>query len=201
MNGRGKGVRSHSRASGTLYASRPAQGPKCGGKRTSAPGARSATFHGIVRLNGLEPQQVRQELERKWGGAKQVDVAPFEPEKDEKANIGDIINYALKHQCRTHLGAAEERWPDEWIAEYFAFLHEWSRGFQKLKVSVGRQRKCDVGVEIDGDVVAVVHDQLVEGEHGSDEVGVDPLPFSCSFSVFDNYYCCDREKYVWNKLE
>jgi len=146
------------------------------------------TFHGIVRLNGLEPQQIRQELERKWGGAKRVDVAPFAPEKTERANLGDIINYALKHQCRTHLGAAEERWPDEWIAEYFAFLHEWSRGFQKLKVSVGRQRMCGVGIEADGGLGVVVHDQLVDSEHDVDELDVDPLPFSCSFSVFDNYY-------------
>lgn len=135
-------------------------------------------------------------MERRQAGR----CRPVRAGKDEEDNIGHIVNYALKHQCRTHLGAAEERWPDEWIAEYFAFLHEWSRGFQKLKVSVGRQRKCDVGAEVDRVDGDVIHD-LVDDEYDGEEVDVDPLPFSCSFSVFDNYYYCDREKYVWNKLE
>jgi hypothetical protein len=49
------------------------------------------TAHGLVHLNGLEPQQIRDALQERWAGTKQVDVRPLYDHRTVSQNIGSIV--------------------------------------------------------------------------------------------------------------
>lgn len=134
------------------------------------------TVHGIVGLNGLEHQHVRQQLEERWSGHKQVDVARFFAHRSKEQNLRSTINYALKHECRVHLGNVEMEWGRGWAASYYGFLSTWSRGFQSLRISIspkgGRSSP----------------DHSLGTAIGPEDDEKEPLPFTCSFSSFGSYY-------------
>lgn len=96
------------------------------------------TCHGIIAHPGLPLERVRSQLERQWPGYRQTCLKPFDDQNSVVGNIGGVVNYALKNECRVHLGYVSEAWPTSWAADYYAYLHEWSRGFQSLRISVGR---------------------------------------------------------------
>jgi hypothetical protein len=133
-----------------------------------------ATVHGIVHLNGLEHQQLRYELECRWRAPKQVDVRPFFDHRTVAQNITSTINYALKHDCRIHLGRITDTWPVLWREEYYCFLQRWSRGFQSLRLSIG-PRKENIN-------------SITVFDCNTDSEQYDPMPFTYSNSIFDSYY-------------
>jgi hypothetical protein len=133
------------------------------------------TVHGIARLNGLEHQHVRQQLEERWSGHKQVDVARFFGDRSKEQNLRYTINYALKHECRVHLGNVEMEWGKGWAASYYGFLSTWSRGFQSLRISINPKGSKSLPLH-----QPVATDISADGE-------IEPLPFTCSYSIFPTY--------------
>jgi len=102
------------------------------------------TIHGIVKLNGFDPQRVSMELQSRWNYPKQVDVQRFYEHNSKEQNISNIINYSLKNECLSYLGRQVECWPNSWRATYYTFLHLWSRGFQSLRCSIGAKGKINI---------------------------------------------------------
>jgi hypothetical protein len=124
-------------------------------------------------------QEIGAELERRWPGHKRADIQPFWSGEDKSTNLRRTINYAMKNECRSHLGMVEERWPASWMAEYYSDLHEWSRGFQSTRFNVYASKKAEAEFTED----ALVDDDLVYSD-----VKIDPMPFMSTNSTFDIYY-------------
>ena len=134
------------------------------------------TVHGVIAHPDIDHQEVQAELDRRWPGTKRVDVRPFYGHQTEEQNLRYTINYALKHQCRTHLGNIIEPWPASWIAAYYSHLHQWSRGFQSMRISIGRSSK-------------ILTTQSVKNyTNVIDDNDREPLPFIYSNSIFDTHY-------------
>jgi hypothetical protein len=100
-------------------------------------------LHCIVRLApGLDASSVRSAFERQWPGEGRVDVSSFSEQKTVQLNIGDIVNYSLKHACTTEFyddktgSSTICEWRTTWQCEYFLWMHKWSRGFQSTRVSI-----------------------------------------------------------------
>lgn len=136
------------------------------------------TAHGLAHLNGLEPQQIRDALQERWAGTKQVDVRPLYDHRTVSQNVGSIVNYALKHECRVHLGGFSDRWPAHWVAEYYAYLHGWSRGFQSMRINIGQAAATKLPIPAMN---------IVEEEFRDEFEDIEPLPFACSYSIFPTY--------------
>lgn len=136
------------------------------------------TAHGIVAHPGIDHQEVRAELARRWSGHKRIDVSPFWPDAPKERNLSRTINYALKHECRTHLGRVTDRWPDTWRADYYSDLSEWSRGFQSTRFSVSSK-------------IAKITSPLADlrNVHSiTNPIEREPMPFIHSFSSFPITY-------------
>jgi len=132
------------------------------------------TCHGVVAHPGIDRQEVSAELERRWEGHKRVDVRGFDPKNTAPTNLRRTINYALKHECRSHLGAVSHPWPPHWLADYYGFLGEWSRGFQSTRVTIRS-----------------VKDKLnnnTKQDTSNEDTEREPMPFMYSDSIFDTYY-------------
>lgn len=136
------------------------------------------TVHGLVAHPGIDHQEVRAELARRWPGHKRVDVTPFWTDAPKQDNLRRTINYALKHECRTHLGRVTDRWPDAWRAEYYADLTEWSRGFQSTRFSISSKLEKHTSPLklISNDFDETVTDTI------------EPMPFTHTFSSFPITY-------------
>lgn len=136
------------------------------------------TAHGIVAHPGIDHQEVRAELIRRWPGHKRVDISPFWTDANKQDNLRRTINYALKHECRTHLGRVQDRWPDAWRAEYYADLTEWSRGFQSTRFSISRKL---------GKSISPL-DALTPDTSQRENTYRGPMPFIHTFSSFPITY-------------
>ncbi len=133
------------------------------------------TAHGVIACPGIDYQEVGEDFRQRWPGTKRVDVRPFYPHQTKEQNLGYTINYALKHECRTHLGHITEPWPVGWMAEYYSYLNRWSRGFQSTRISISSREIKSTNTLLSG----YNHPKLEERE---------PFPFTYSDSVFDTYY-------------
>jgi hypothetical protein len=104
------------------------------------------TIHAIVGLGGVDLGQARAELEKKWKGPHCVDLQPFYTTRTRDESIKTLVRYSLKHECKTALdgsefGSIKEEWHGDWMADYYSFLHQWSRGFHSLRISISRKKK------------------------------------------------------------
>lgn len=133
------------------------------------------TAHGIVHHPGVEIQEVRAEFERRWPGHKRAHLQAFWLDQPKDKNIRRTINYAMKHECRTHLGAVEERWPGAWMAQYYSDLSEWSRGFLSTRFSINAAK----------DKSSRTPDESYSGQR---ECALEPVPFTYTSSTLDTYY-------------
>lgn len=136
------------------------------------------TCHGIIAHPAIDSGQVQREFERRWTAPRAVMLKPFDQTNARAGNIGGVVNYALKHRCRTSLGAYHETWPIAWAADYYSYLHSWSRGFQSTRISVGRmtarpRRNC-------------AHE--CGNSPREDLQQNDPMPFVHEYSVFPISY-------------
>lgn len=100
-----------------------------------------ATFHAVVRHEWIDWQEVRSVLAGQWPRHAQVDVQPFHGHLSPAQNLGNCVNYAVKHQAVTTLGARAEPWPETWLAAYYTWLHEWSPSFKRLRILLRRNKK------------------------------------------------------------
>jgi len=134
------------------------------------------TAHGIVSHPGVDLQEVRAEFERRWPGHKRVDLRAFWDNQTKEKNLRGIINYSLKHECRTHLGLYSESWPMSWMTEYYSYLHGWSRGFYRMRSIVGRKTsKKDV--------------MLLADSYGNNkDEYIEPIPFIYTNRHSDIYF-------------
>jgi hypothetical protein len=139
-------------------------------------------LHGVIRIvPGLDLHTIRTAIENQWTGHRRVDVRPFSETKNMVTNLGDIINYSLKHECTTEYYAPETgevttvEWETRWLGEYYSWLYGWSRGFQSTRLLINPKNERWSGQSYDCD---------------PDEIYTDHLPIDCSFSVFpmDYYY-------------
>ncbi|ODT60203.1 MAG: hypothetical protein ABS77_09785 [Phenylobacterium sp. SCN 69-14] len=133
------------------------------------------TAHGVIARPGIDYQEVAEDFRQRWPGTKRVDVRPFYDHQTKDQNLGYTINYALKHECRTHLGQFAEPWPMGWMAEYYSYLNRWSRGFQSTRISISPK-------EIKSTNAILPKYNKTETEE------LEPLPFIYSDSVFHTYY-------------
>lgn len=99
------------------------------------------TIHGVVSLNGLDYQQFRDALEEKWHHPFQVDVRPFYGDSPMEKSLRCCIQYALKRTYCTSLCGIEEHWPDKWLVDFEEWHFGWSRGFQSMKLSIGKRNE------------------------------------------------------------
>lgn len=142
------------------------------------------SIHGIVRLGpGLDAGALRTALQAQWPGHCRINVKQFYVDKPVENNIAGVVNYANKHACLSNYYDAEtgevitQEWEDVWIASYYSWLHEWSRGFQSLRMSVRRPKPRKPRPSI-GD------------NSDREKVDTDDIPSAYYFSVFpmDNTY-------------
>lgn len=142
------------------------------------------SLHGIVRLGpALDVGQVREALERQWPGHRRVHIASFNQNCEVTTNVARIVNYSNKHRCTTDYYDAEtgeitpREWDTSWLLAYYTWMHEWSRGFHRTRISVGPKKfKMPIVEQI---------------EDAADlQVEIEPLPFIHGFSGFptDYYY-------------
>lgn len=104
------------------------------------------TCHGIVAHPMQTSEQICARLAQRWSAPGQVHVRPFY-QLDFAKNVAGVVNYSLKHQSVTSLESKDEDhftpiksdWPLSWVAEYHAFLNGWSRGFQSMRITIGRK--------------------------------------------------------------
>lgn len=137
------------------------------------------SLHGVMKLGpGLDIGLARAAFERQWKGHRRVDLRPFFETRPMVVNLGEVINYSLKHTCTTEFYDPEtgevrpEEWETRWLGEYYSWLYGFSRGFQSTRIKINPSRPC---------VSSVVDDENID---------IEPLPNVCSFSVFDmdSYY-------------
>ena len=131
------------------------------------------TCHGVIAHPHIDRQEVLAELDRRWAGHKRCDLRAFDTSNEVATNLRRTINYALKHECRTHLGNHAEAWPDAWMAEYYSYLNEWSRGFQSTRIVINSKKdKLSISPK----------------ECNVKEYEEEPMPFTYSNSIFPTYY-------------
>lgn len=132
------------------------------------------TAHGVVSHAGIDRQEVLAELDRRWPGHKRTDLRAFDRANKLQTNLRRTINYSLKHECRSHLGLVTEPWPDKWIAEYYSFLSNWSRGYQSTRITINRNKNKLLMNK--PNVKLMIHEEA------------EPMPFIYSDSIFNTYY-------------
>lgn len=95
------------------------------------------TIHGIVKL-GKEQSlaDLRQAFEKKFKFHRQVDICQFVHDFSTRNNIACIINYSNKHNDNVSLYGIDSGWDDSWIESYYGWLHQWSRGSLRIKISI-----------------------------------------------------------------
>ena len=163
------------------------------------------SLHGIMRIgNGLDAGALRMVMEHQWPGHQRVDVRPFSAKKSVTANLDDIINYSLKHECTTDFfdedsGLVQQReWDSKWLCSYYEWLHLNSRGFQSTKIQVGRkmvkETKQKSGAEQVQNVAAHID---IEEENSEKTKEIAPMPVTYTFNGFDidNIYWEPYEKF------
>jgi hypothetical protein len=126
------------------------------------------TIHGIVSLNGLDYQQFRDALQEKWPHKNQVDVQPFYETAPMEKSIYSVIRYSLKRTCSTFLRGVDEPWPDSWLVEFESWHYQWSRGFQSMKLSIGKRKENAI---MDYKAIRIVNDFHE----------LEPMPITMSF--------------------
>lgn len=101
----------------------------------------SPTIHAIVRVPpSLDQEDVRSAFEDQWPHHRQVDVRSFHFDKTAHRNIGNIVNYANKHECLTGPSGFRSAWDTSWQVRYYDWLHQFSRGFLSIRLSVKPRR-------------------------------------------------------------
>lgn len=132
------------------------------------------TYHSIMHLNGLAPQDVAAEFGRQWKLAGQVDVQPFDVTLPVAENIDNIVSYANKFSGIVHLNDSYiEPWPVSWETTYFGWLQSAQRNpFEALRLHVGPKQQPP-----SPPVMLVTPKQEV----------VEVLPMPCLFSVNPTY--------------
>ncbi len=141
------------------------------------------SLHGVVRFGPtLDIGRIRAAFEKQWPGHRRVDVRPFFSTRLMKDNLGDIINYSLKHEHATEFidrstgEVIRREWETKWLGEYYAWLYRWSRSFKSIRLTVKAKK------------ISLIRDESEIRRLDVKEIDSDPLPVICSFSVFPTDY-------------
>ena len=140
------------------------------------------TYHGIVHLNGLAPQDIELAFRRQWPLERQVHVQGFKPYRPVLVNINRIVSYVHKFACTVKLNDGYvEPWPISWQSDYFGWLQGAQRNaFETLRFTVGPKQ------------AAKAHGHAVAGDNNHDDVDVrehERHPMPCSFTgVYHPHY-------------
>lgn len=99
------------------------------------------TLHGIIKLgDSLSCADARRAFERQFSAHCQVDIKSFHSNKSVKNNIDGIVEYANEHDDTTTIVGMTSDWDQAWLNEYYGFLHRWSRGSLRIKLSINKRK-------------------------------------------------------------
>lgn len=102
------------------------------------------TFHAVAYLGDVTADELAEALRQQWPLAGQMNVKPFNPQRNVDDNRDRVISYGNKFGCETDLsadikgGKLVEQWPATWEAEFLTWLHRGRRNaFERLRFAIG----------------------------------------------------------------
>lgn len=134
------------------------------------------TAHGILAHTGIDLGRAKDQFERRWPGFHRVHMEPFDHTNSVTGNISGVVNYALKHRCEVKLGRYKEPWPMVWMADFYAYLHGWSRGFHSTRISLNEPSTKDIHAEYSEKKLKTSYTDNIDNTY--------PLPLLYDYSSF-----------------
>ena len=107
------------------------------------------TCHGVLFLGPeVTFDEAQGVFSSYWDRHNQVNVGMFHDDREFYKNIGHVVNYSLKHDCRMEFrDGFLYPWDREWIVSYYAWIEAYSRGFQSLRTCIGSKGRKNVSVK------------------------------------------------------
>lgn len=90
-------------------------------------------MHAVVHHPLLESQEIGRALSMQWPGDRRVDIQPFTEGRDPKDNLRATVTYATKFRAGRWIAGTHDFWPASWMASYYSWVDEYSRGWQSLR--------------------------------------------------------------------
>ena len=94
-------------------------------------------LHGLIYHPEIDWQAWQRELSDQWPGEGRVDVEPFFKNRALFQNVNSIVRYATKFKAGRVVEGAYDAWPSPFVAEYYDWVDEYSRGWQSLRIRIG----------------------------------------------------------------